>query len=87
MVLETRAETVTRSGEADEVCGLAVELSEERESVAVRCGFVPLSNTPEGVFTEDTVVSAPFIVAQGDVAADGEEGLGVCDAGDVEAPR
>lgn len=87
MVLETRAETVTRlrSGEADEVCRLAVELSEERELVGVRCGFVPFSNTPGGVFMEAVLVSAPFTVAPGDVA-DREGDLGVCDADDVEAP-
>lgn len=55
MVLETRAETVTklRSGEAGRLCGLVVEVVElSEEEVAVRGGFAPFSHTAGGVFTE-----------------------------------
>lgn len=90
MVLETRAETVTRlrSGETEQLCGLAegVGLSDEREFVAVRCGFVPFIGTPGGVFMEPVGVSAPFTVTLGDMAAEGEEGLGVPDTDDLVAP-
>lgn len=89
MVLETSAETVTRSGETEQPCGLAeaVELSEETsELVAVSCGFVPFSDTPGGVFMEPLGVSTLFIVTPGDVAAEGEEGLEVSDASNLEAP-
>lgn len=89
MVLETRAETVTklRSGDTEQLCGLAevMELSEERELAAVRCGFVPFSDTSGGFFVEPVPFSAPFTVTPGDVAAGGEEGLGVPDANDLEA--
>lgn len=89
MVLETRAETVTklRSGDTAQLCGLAevMELSEDRQLAAVRCGFVPFSDTSGGVFLEPPRFSAPFTVTPGDVAA-GEEGLGVPDANDLEAP-
>lgn len=88
MVLETRAETVTklRSGDTAQLCGLAevMELSEDTELAAVRCGFVPFSDTSGGVFVEPLRFSAPFTVTPGDVA--GEEGLGVPDANDLEAP-
>lgn len=91
MVLETRAETVTRlrSGETEQLCGLpeVVELSEETsELVAVRRGFVPFSDTPAGVLMEPVGVSTSFTVTPGDVAAVGEEGLAVSDDGDLEAP-
>lgn len=80
MVLETRADTVTRlgSGETEELWGLAevLELSEQREWVAVRCGFVPFAVT-SGVFVESVLFSAPFTVMPGDAAIEGEEGLGV----------
>lgn len=62
MVLETRAETVTRSEEAGMLCGL-VELSEETpELVAV--SFVPFSDTPD-VFVEPVEVSALLTVTLG----------------------
>lgn len=91
MVLETRAETVTRSGETEQLCGLAepevVELSVEAlEMVAVRRGFVPFSDTPGGVFIEPVGVSTPLTVTPGDEAAEEEEGLGLSDANNVEAP-
>lgn len=87
MVLETRAETVTRlrSGETESHCGLAevVELPEETlELVAVRRGFAPL----RGVFMEPVGVSTPFSVTPGDMGEEGEEGKGVPDASDLEAP-
>lgn len=91
MVLETRAETVSRlrSGEGPQLWRLAevVELSEERELVAIRCGLVPFTITPGGVFMMPVVVPPPFTVTPEDVAADGEEGLGVSDVDDLEAPR
>lgn len=63
MVLETRAETVTRSEEAGMLCGL-VELSEETpELVAV--SFVPFSDTPGDVFVEPVEVSALLTVTLG----------------------
>lgn len=87
IVLETRAETVTklRSGDTEKLCGLAevMELSEERELVAVRCGFVPFIDTSGRFFMEPVCFSAPFTVTPGDV---GEEGFGVPDANDLEAP-
>lgn len=87
MVLETRADTVTRlrSGETELFCGLAelMELSEERELVAVSCGFVPFRDTSGGGLVEPLGFSAPFTVT---VAAEGEDGLGVCDANDLVAP-
>lgn len=89
MVLETRAETVTRlgSGEVEGLCGLAevMELSEDTELVAVRCGFVPFSDTPGGVFVEPVRHSASFTVTPGDVAAEGGEGLGDSGANTLEA--
>ncbi len=90
MVLATRAETVTRfkSGEAEELCGLveAVELSKDKVLVEFGCGFVPFSKAPGGVFMELAVVFAPFTVTPGDVAVDREEGSGVSDADEMEAP-
>lgn len=90
MVLETRAEIVTRlrSGETEQLCGLAgvVGLSDKRELVAVRGGFVPFIGTPGGALMEPVGVSAPFTVTLGDMGAEGEEGLGVPDTDDLEAP-
>lgn len=82
-VLETRAETVTRlrSGEAE---AEVVELPEETlELVAVRSGFAPF-----GDFMEPVGVSTPFTGTPGDAATEGEgeEGTGVSDADDLEAP-
>lgn len=74
IVLETRAETVTRlrSGGAAELCGPAdaTELSDEREPVAESRGLAPLADTAGCVFTE----LAPFTATVDDTAADGEEG-------------
>lgn len=91
MVLETRAETVTRfrSGDEGMFCGLAevVELADETpEMVADWWGFVPFSDTPVGVFMEPLGVTTAFPVALGDVAATGEEGLQVSAAKGFEAP-
>lgn len=77
MVLETRAETVTRSEEAGTLCGL-VELSEETPEL-VAGSFVPFSNTPGDVFVEPVVVSALLAVTLG-------EGLEVSDSNDLEPP-
>lgn len=85
MVLEMRAETVTklRSGETEQLCGWVV--SEERSGlVAVRCAFVPFSDTP--LLMESVGVSILLSVALGDVATKGEDGLGVSDANDSEGP-
>lgn len=84
IVLETRAETVTRlrSGEAGRFCGLVevVELPKETtELVAVRGGFVPFSDTAGGVFMP-VGVSTPFTAA-----AEGEEGFDVSASADLEA--
>lgn len=91
MLLETRAETVTRlrSGETESFCGLleVMEISEETlELVEVRRGFVPFRDAPGDVFMEPVGVSTLFTVTPGDVAAEGEEGIGVSDANDLEAP-
>lgn len=93
MVLETRAETVTRlrSEEEGRFCGLVevLKLSEETtELVEVRCGFVPFSDTPVGVFMEVLGDSTVFTVSPaGDVVAKGEEGLGVSVSKAFEAPH
>ena len=86
MVLEMRAETVTslRSGEAGRFCGFAemVEFSEEApELVGVRRRFVPFSDTAGGVLMEPVGVSTPF-----SPSAEGEEGLEVSSAEDIDAP-
>lgn len=87
IVLETRAETVTLawSGDTEWLCGLVelTELSEERELVAVRGGFVSFSDISGGVFMDPERFSAPFTDIAGNVTAGGEEGLG---ANDLEAP-
>lgn len=85
MVLETRAETVTRlmSGEAERLCGL-VELSERPlELVAVRCGSDPFSTAPGDVFMELEGVST--LLTWDGVETEGED-LEVSDANDLEAP-
>lgn len=80
IVLETRAETVTKlsSGGAAGLCGLAdaTEPSDETELAAERRGFAPFTDT----------APAPLAVTVGDVAAEGEEGFGLPDARGVEAP-
>lgn len=74
IVLETRAETVTRlrSGGAAELCGPVdvTELSDEREPVTESRGLAPLADTKGCVFTE----LAPFTATVDNTAADGEEG-------------
>lgn len=89
MVLETRAETVTRLRSGESLCGLAevVELPEEiLEMVAVRRGFAPFSEAPGGVFMEPVGVSTPFSVTAGDMGEEGEAGKEVSDASNLEAP-
>lgn len=79
MVLETRAETVTRllSGEAERLCGL-VEVSEgPLELVAVRCGSDPFSTPPGDVSMELEGVSTLE-----EVATEGEH----LEVSDLEAP-
>lgn len=85
MVLETRADTVTRlrSGEARRVCGV-VELSEEL--VRVRFVFVPFRNTPGDVFMEPDGDFTLSTTTPGEAAAEGEEGLEVFGDTDVEPP-
>jgi len=86
MVVETRAETVSRwrSGEAE-----PTEISEDAlESLALRCGFVPFSDAPRGVVMDPVGVPTPFTVTPGDVAfgrgeEEEEESTGVSD---FEAP-
>lgn len=83
MVLDTRAETVTRlrSGEAERLCGL-VELSElPAEMVVVRCGLDPFSTTPGDVVMELEGVSA--LLTPGEAATEGEENLEVSVADDL----
>lgn len=83
MVLETRAETVTRlrSGEAERLGGLG-ELSEvPAEMVVVGCGLDPFSTTPGDVFMELEGVSA--LLTPGEVATEGEEDLEVSAADDL----
>lgn len=84
MVLETRAETVTRlrSGETGRLCGV-VELS--KELVAVRFVFVPFRNTPGDVFIEPDGDLTLFPTTPGEAAA-GEEGFEVFGDTDVEPP-
>lgn len=82
MVLETRAETVTRLllGEAERLCGL-VEVSEgPLELVAVRCGSDPFSTTPGDVFMELEGVSTLLTLEE--VATEGEH----LEVSDLEAP-
>lgn len=90
IVLETRAETVILkwSGDREWLCGLVelMELSEERELVAVRGGFDSFGDTSGDVFMEPQHFSAPFTVTAGNVTAGGDEGLGVADANDLAAP-
>lgn len=85
MVLETRAETVTRlmSGEAERLCG-PVEVSEgPLELVAVRCASDPFGTTPGDVLMEPEGVSALLTLEE--VATEGGD-LEVSDANDLEAP-
>lgn len=85
MVLETRAETVTRlmSGEAERFCG-SVEVSEgPLELVAVRCGSDPFSTTPGDVFMKLEGVSV--LLTPLEVATEGED-LEVSDTNNLEAP-
>lgn len=72
IVLETRAETVTklRSGDTELLWEWA-EASEERELVAVTHGFVPFTDT-SGVSAELGCFSAPL--TEGEVSEEGEEG-------------
>lgn len=74
IVLETRAETVTRleSGGGAELCAPedATELSDEREPVTESGGLAPLADAAGWVLIE----LAPTTATAGDVAADGEEG-------------
>ncbi|TNN30339.1 hypothetical protein EYF80_059509 [Liparis tanakae] len=89
MVVETRAETVSRwrSGEAE-----PTELSEDAlESLPLRCGFDPFSGALRGVVVDPVGVPTPFTVTPGDVAfgrgeggeEEEEESTGVSD---FEAP-
>lgn len=75
MVLETRAEMVTRlrSAEVLPLCGLAFEVEPSEEVLAARGVFVPSSDISEGDFMDEELVegSAPFSVAP---PAEGEEG-------------
>lgn len=74
IVLETRAETVTRlrSGGGAELCAPAdtTELSDEMEPVDESGGLAPLADAAGLVLIE----LAPLTATAGDVAADGEEG-------------
>lgn len=74
MVLETRAETVTRSEEEGQF-GLLALSEEAPELLAEDSGFIPFTDTPGGVFMEPLGVSTADTVTAGDVAAMGEEGL------------
>lgn len=90
-VLEMRADTVTslRSGGGHSPFGSAElkELSEEvLDLAAARCGFVPFSEAPGGVFMEPPGVPTPFAVTLGDVASEAVEGTGGSDAKDLGAP-
>lgn len=69
MVLETRAETVTRlgSGETELLWGLA-------ELAAATCGVIPFCDIPLGVSTDDGV---SFSFTPPDMAVEGEPGLEV----------
>lgn len=73
-MLETRAETVTKlksGGEEPLREFLEMELSEERELVAVTRGFVPFTDTSGGASVVSVCFSAPL--SGGDVTEEGEE--------------
>lgn len=78
-MLETRAETVTRSEEALTPCGLLGFFKETSELVPESCGSVPFMDTPGDVLVELVRVTAVLTVAS-------REGLEVLVSNDFEAP-